>query len=161
MNPEVVSSREQELTNWLQLLLNLFDGKPYQSQAFVMFLTNKADITPSGWAASDLPKETSPKGFERPRKSDQQALWNQQLGGRLHCHLHCKRVAVDREGTPLISDVELFVGMIDVLQEYNLTKRMETAYKSMYGSVSEISSIDSTAYGDRFLGFMKEYVFLA
>jgi len=54
-----------------------------------------------------------------------------------------------------VYDVVLYLGIIDILQEYNMTKKIEHAVKSMqYDSVS-ISAVDPQFYSERFLKFIQ------
>ncbi|XP_066383250.1 phosphatidylinositol 4-phosphate 5-kinase 9-like [Miscanthus floridulus] len=54
-----------------------------------------------------------------------------------------------------VYDVVLYLGIIDILQEYNMTKKIEHAVKSMqYDSVS-ISAVDPQFYKERFLKFIQ------
>ena len=47
----------------------------------------------------------------------------------------------------------LFFGIIDILQEYNTVKQAENLY-GIFGTRSEISSVDPRFYASRFLAFM-------
>ncbi|OQR92034.1 phosphatidylinositol-4-phosphate-5-kinase (PIPK-C) [Thraustotheca clavata] len=51
-----------------------------------------------------------------------------------------------------------FVGIIDILQQYNTRKRAETFFKGFQHNAKEISSVDPDLYGNRFLDFMEKYV---
>uniref|UniRef100_A0A2P2JHS9 Phosphatidylinositol 4-phosphate 5-kinase n=2 Tax=Rhizophora mucronata TaxID=61149 RepID=A0A2P2JHS9_RHIMU len=55
-----------------------------------------------------------------------------------------------------VSDVVLYLGIIDTLQEYNMAKKMEHAYKSLQFDSLSISAVDPTFYSTRFLGFIKK-----
>ena len=50
--------------------------------------------------------------------------------------------------------VILYFGIIDILQEYNAAKQIETFYKGVVGRRTEISSVDPKFYASRFLAFM-------
>lgn len=55
-----------------------------------------------------------------------------------------------------VYDVVLYLGIIDILQDYNISKKIEHAYKSIqYDSVS-ISAVDPTFYSERFLEFIRK-----
>ncbi|CAH9113894.1 unnamed protein product [Cuscuta epithymum] len=57
---------------------------------------------------------------------------------------------------PEVYDVVLYLGIIDILQEYNMTKKIEHTFKSLqYDSVS-ISAVDPTFYSQRFLKFIRK-----
>lgn len=55
-------------------------------------------------------------------------------------------------------DVVLYLGIIDILQEYNMKKKIEHACKSFQFDSISISAVDPTFYADRFLKFI-QYVF--
>ena len=54
------------------------------------------------------------------------------------------------------SDVALYFGIIDILQTYNLGKKLEHAYKSMQFNSLSISAVNPTLYSRRFQHFMRE-----
>jgi hypothetical protein len=47
-----------------------------------------------------------------------------------------------------------YIGIIDILQEYNWWKRSETFVKSFTHDVHQVSSVDPTEYANRFVSFM-------
>eukprot|EP00252_Welwitschia_mirabilis_P010262 TRINITY_DN23450_c0_g1_i1.p1 TRINITY_DN23450_c0_g1~~TRINITY_DN23450_c0_g1_i1.p1 ORF type:complete len:192 (+),score=31.05 TRINITY_DN23450_c0_g1_i1:59-577(+) len=51
-------------------------------------------------------------------------------------------------------DVFLYFGIIDILQEYDMSKRFEHAYKSLQYDASSISAVDPKQYSKRFREFM-------
>lgn len=53
-------------------------------------------------------------------------------------------------------DVVLYLGIIDILQEYNMTKKIEHAYKSIQFDSISISAVDPTFYSQRFLEFIQK-----
>ncbi|XP_020234335.1 phosphatidylinositol 4-phosphate 5-kinase 9 [Cajanus cajan] len=53
-------------------------------------------------------------------------------------------------------DVVLYLGIIDILQEYNMTKKIEHAYKSFQFDSLSISAVDPTFYSRRFLDFIQK-----
>lgn len=53
-------------------------------------------------------------------------------------------------------DVVLYLGIIDILQDYNVSKRIEHAYKSLQFDSLSISAVDPTFYSQRFLGFIQK-----
>ncbi|KAH7404662.1 hypothetical protein KP509_15G036800 [Ceratopteris richardii] len=55
--------------------------------------------------------------------------------------------------------VVLYVGIIDILQEYDLSKRLEHAYKSLYFDPLIISAVDPAFYSKRFQKLM-HHIFL-
>ena len=51
-----------------------------------------------------------------------------------------------------------YMGLIDVLQEYNAKKRAEHALKSITADSSKISSVDPSFYAERFLDWLQTHV---
>lgn len=47
-------------------------------------------------------------------------------------------------------DVVLYYGVIDILQEYDISKKIEHAYKSMQADPKSISAVDPKLYSKRF-----------
>lgn len=52
-------------------------------------------------------------------------------------------------------DVVMFFGIIDILQDYDITKKLEHAYKSIQYDPSSISAVDPKQYSKRF----RDYIF--
>ncbi|XP_076938925.1 phosphatidylinositol 4-phosphate 5-kinase 9-like [Bidens hawaiensis] len=55
-----------------------------------------------------------------------------------------------------VYDVVLYLGIIDILQEYNITKKIEHRYKSFQFDSLSISAVDPTFYSQRFLKFIQK-----
>ncbi|KAK4377545.1 hypothetical protein RND71_003841 [Anisodus tanguticus] len=55
-----------------------------------------------------------------------------------------------------VYDVVLYVGIIDILQEYNTRKKIEHAYKSVQFDSMSISAVEPTFYSQRFLEFIRK-----
>jgi 1-phosphatidylinositol-4-phosphate 5-kinase len=51
-------------------------------------------------------------------------------------------------------DVILFFGIIDILQDYDISKKLEHAYKSMQYDSTLISAVDPKLYSRRFRDFI-------
>ncbi|KAJ0510394.1 putative 1-phosphatidylinositol-4-phosphate 5-kinase [Helianthus annuus] len=58
------------------------------------------------------------------------------------------------EPTGEFSDVVLFFGIIDILQDYDISKKLEHAYKSFQYDATSISAVDPKVYSKRFKDFM-------
>lgn len=56
----------------------------------------------------------------------------------------------------LVYDVVLYLGIIDILQDYNMSKKIEHAYKSLQFDSFSISAVDPTLYSKRFLEFIQK-----
>ncbi|KAL2345108.1 hypothetical protein Fmac_006393 [Flemingia macrophylla] len=55
-----------------------------------------------------------------------------------------------------VYDVVLYLGIIDILQDYNMTKKIEHAYKSLQFDSLSISAVNPTFYSHRFLEFIQK-----
>ncbi|XP_061359323.1 phosphatidylinositol 4-phosphate 5-kinase 1-like [Gastrolobium bilobum] len=53
-----------------------------------------------------------------------------------------------------ISDVILYFGIIDILQDYDISKKLEHAYKSLQVDSTSISAVDPKLYSKRFRDFI-------
>ncbi|XP_010544414.1 PREDICTED: phosphatidylinositol 4-phosphate 5-kinase 1-like [Tarenaya hassleriana] len=53
-----------------------------------------------------------------------------------------------------VYEVVLYFGIIDILQDYDITKRIEHAYKSLQADPSSISAVDPKLYSKRFRDFI-------
>ena len=49
-----------------------------------------------------------------------------------------------------------YVGIIDILQQYNVTKKIEHVFKSLRYDRHEISAVDADEYASRFVRFITE-----
>ena len=58
------------------------------------------------------------------------------------------------ELTGEFQDVFLFFGIIDILQDYDISKKLEHAYKSMQYDPNSISAVDPKQYCKRFRDFI-------
>ncbi|KAG7016645.1 Phosphatidylinositol 4-phosphate 5-kinase 6, partial [Cucurbita argyrosperma subsp. argyrosperma] len=89
----------------------------------------------SRWASTSLGINMEAKAEKTIRKSD---LENQLIG----------------EPTGERYDVILFFGIIDILQDYDISKKLEHAYKSMQYDPTLISAVDPKQYSKRFRDFV-------
>ncbi|KAK2966650.1 hypothetical protein RJ640_002348 [Escallonia rubra] len=58
-----------------------------------------------------------------------------------------------------VYDVVLYLGIIDILQEYNAKKKIEHTYKSLRIDPMTISAIEPKLYSKRFINFLETVVF--
>lgn len=58
------------------------------------------------------------------------------------------------EPTGELYDVIIFFGIIDILQDYDISKKLEHAYKSFQYDPSSISAVDPKQYSKRFRDFI-------
>ncbi|GMH25075.1 hypothetical protein Nepgr_026918 [Nepenthes gracilis] len=54
-----------------------------------------------------------------------------------------------------VYDVVLYLGIIDILQDYSMRKKIEHAYKSMQYDPRTISAVDPELYSRRFINFLE------
>lgn len=59
-----------------------------------------------------------------------------------------------------VENVVLYFGVIDILQAYNVSKKLEHRFKSIVLDGKAISAVDPGSYAERFRTFMKTKVFL-
>lgn len=58
------------------------------------------------------------------------------------------------EPTGQLYEVILFFGIIDILQDYDISKKLEHAFKSMHHDPTSISAVDPRQYSKRFRDFL-------
>ena len=63
-------------------------------------------------------------------------------------------VGVESDGRP--SDEVYYLGVIDILQQYDLRKRGETLVKSFLHPVAGLSSVSPRAYAARFVAYLTD-----
>lgn len=66
----------------------------------------------------------------------------------------------ENEADSVECDAVLYMGIIDILQKYDVRKRAEHAYKSWKFNALEISVVDPWFYAERFINFLQQKVFL-
>ena len=55
-----------------------------------------------------------------------------------------------------VYDVVLYLGIIDILQDYSMKKKIEHAYKSVLYDPASISVADPHFYSKRFISFLEK-----
>jgi hypothetical protein len=71
--------------------------------------------------------------------------WTDRVDLGINCHTRAGR-----------GDEIYFVGVIDILQQYNVQKRFESMVKGIFGDVRTISAIDAPSYARRFVRFIDQ-----
>ncbi|XP_059667558.1 phosphatidylinositol 4-phosphate 5-kinase 9 [Cornus florida] len=79
-----------------------------------------------------------------------------QLGVNMPARAEHIPVEEETEMFHQVYDVVLYLGIIDILQEYNMTKKIEHAYKSIQFDSLSISAVDPIFYSKRFLEFIRK-----
>jgi len=64
--------------------------------------------------------------------------------------------ATDRQGKPL--DEIYYLGIIDILTPYSVSKKLEHLFKSIQHDRTSISAVNPSQYAKRFLRFMAENI---
>jgi hypothetical protein len=64
-----------------------------------------------------------------------------------------------RKVNPLLTDKIVHVGIIDYLQTWNLSKKVENYAKTHKFSKTDISAVEPSRYRKRFVSFMSSHVF--
>ncbi|GJR64673.1 phosphatidylinositol 4-phosphate 5-kinase 4-like protein [Tanacetum coccineum] len=83
-------------------------------------------------------------------------------GSKLGISMHSRVERMERknelellgEPTGVFYDVVIFFGIIDILQDYDITKKLEHAYKSFQYDPTSISAVDPRQYSRRFRDFI-------
>ncbi|KAK4846286.1 hypothetical protein QYF36_015431 [Acer negundo] len=55
-----------------------------------------------------------------------------------------------------VYDVVLYMGIIDILQKYNMKKKIEHAYKSLHFDPMAVSVVEPKLYASRFINFLRK-----
>ena len=55
-----------------------------------------------------------------------------------------------------VYDVVLYLGIIDILQDYNLKKKLEHASKSLFLDPMSVSVVEPKLYAQRFINFLEK-----
>ncbi|XP_041010885.1 phosphatidylinositol 4-phosphate 5-kinase 8-like [Juglans microcarpa x Juglans regia] len=80
-----------------------------------------------------------------------------QLGVNMPAQANRKLQQDDDSGVELfeVYDVVLYLGIIDILQEYNVKKKLEHTLKSLHFDPTTISAVEPKLYATRFINFLK------
>lgn len=66
----------------------------------------------------------------------------------------CETPQLVGERTGELYDIVIFFGIIDILQDYDISKKLEHAYKAMQYDPTTISAVDPGLYSKRFRDFI-------
>ncbi|EPS60405.1 hypothetical protein M569_14398 [Genlisea aurea] len=112
------------------------------------------DVSPTG-----EPLSASHSGNCR-RQMDQATESNRRLGSNVpaRAELTVRSNAGELVGEPTGEhyDVVLVFGIIDILQDYDISKKLEHAYKSFQYDPTSISAVDPRQYSKRFRDFIRK-----
>ncbi|KAL6964373.1 Phosphatidylinositol 4-phosphate 5-kinase 7 [Sarracenia purpurea var. burkii] len=83
-----------------------------------------------------------------------------QLGVNMPAQASRKLLSDETNSTEMelfeVYDVVLYLGIIDILQNYNVKKKIEHTYKSLKYDPVLISAVEPKAYSKRFIGFLEK-----
>eukprot|EP00939_MAST-03C_sp_MAST-3C-sp1_P001535 g1535.t1 len=151
---DFLEDRRVRLERWCKGILRLYGDRVALSPSLRAFLTSGANCPPAGvLLEAARGKSISESAVNRLRSVGR--------GRGLRAYLAPAGVSVRtrRDLTTRCCPVTLFFGVIDVLQSFDTKKRVESMYKSIAYNGSEISAIESSAYGERFIGYVAGDIF--
>ncbi|XP_010675169.2 phosphatidylinositol 4-phosphate 5-kinase 1 [Beta vulgaris subsp. vulgaris] len=129
-------------------------------------LSNERGMSPTGRGTNkDL---SSPRKYEIFKQDSNCIMEGKRPFIRLGANMPARAERVSRteyegsNGTPRsvngndgeVLDVIVYFGIIDILQDYDISKRLEHAYKSFQVDAASISAVDPKLYSKRFRDFM-------
>lgn len=116
----------------------------------------RCDTAPTSLAAMVAQGENYTPPVRVPQRRQQNRV--AQLTGP-SSHLRKRRDGgINSEVDNKRSNEVYFMGIIDILQQYNTRKQGETAYKSLTLKKAEISCVDPAFYAKRFVSFLDENI---
>ncbi|KAL9247978.1 hypothetical protein vseg_021345 [Gypsophila vaccaria] len=120
------------------------------SQGYEMFAS---EMLGSDWMTDGIhrKKPVVRLGANMPARAEQVL----RIEGESHSGSGTPRNAVRCDGNGEVFEVILYFGIIDILQDYDITKKLEHAYKSLQVDSSSISAVDPKLYSKRFRDFMQ------
>ncbi|KAL2942775.1 Phosphatidylinositol 4-phosphate 5-kinase 1 [Bienertia sinuspersici] len=131
--------------------------------------SNERGMSPTGRVGTNK-DISSPRGYEIFEQDSNFIMEGKRPFIRLGANMPARAERVSRtdfdtqatgNGTPRsvngdgeVYDVILYFGIIDILQDYDISKKLEHAYKSLQVDASSISAVDPKLYSKRFRDFM-------
>lgn len=116
--------------------------------------------------ANAVPRKSFVKsGLEEEAETEKLSFKNERQHIKIGAKMHAKACQSPWQGNcdsfcSESHDVVLYFGIIDILQEYNLSKKLEHAYKSIQFDPLSVSAVDPTLYSKRFQHFMHQIFLL-
>ncbi|PKA59533.1 Phosphatidylinositol 4-phosphate 5-kinase 1 [Apostasia shenzhenica] len=89
---------------------------------------------------------------ESERCDDSRFINGRNLPIQLGANMQARAEPVSRNGE--MYEVVLYLGIIDILQDYDICKKLEHAYKSLQADPTSISAVDPKLYSRRFRDFI-------
>jgi hypothetical protein len=104
------------------------------------------------WMSSATSTVSSASSYLSGVDPGRTSIWKHDMGG-------LKAIGEDEA----LEDENYYFGIIDILQEYNMKKKVEHAYKSRLMELKgknpkDISAVNAKDYGERFVNFMQSEV---
>lgn len=125
----------------------------YRAQLCIKYLVNKKLYMPLWqhfvlhWKCSNGPLlrlgESTPAKAEQVSRFDEEAWEDDNIDN-----------SNPKNTRKEVVDVILYFGIIDILQDYDITKKLEHAYKSLHADPTSISAVDPKLYSKRFRDFI-------
>ncbi|KAL2342863.1 hypothetical protein Fmac_004148 [Flemingia macrophylla] len=112
--------------------------------------SNSAGLDPNSWSIIVISRGPLIRlGMNMPARAERvcKAGLDQQTGSG-------SSNSTPSESNSQISDVILYFGIIDILQDYDISKKLEHAYKSLHVDSTSISAVDPKLYSKRFRDFI-------
>ena len=137
----VLDVRQLKLQNWMNSLLQVFTSRILQtSLPLKIFLTKNADEPPLG-----MSRRTSGSSKGSGKKA---------TGTFVHPAAKQSMRMARATDVDSGSRVTLFLGVIDILQCFNLKKRIESSIKGRMSHPLAVSATDAQSYGKRFVEYL-------
>ncbi|KAK1316766.1 Phosphatidylinositol 4-phosphate 5-kinase 4 [Acorus calamus] len=145
---------EQERIMDYSLLVGVHFREPLMSRDPLLMegesgFDKPGDITPSSISRTDLDLLFDPARWASIRLGINMPARVEQVLRRSDCDSQ-----LIGEPTGEYCDVVLFFGIIDILQDYDISKKLEHAYKSIQYDPTSISAVDPKQYSKRFRDFI-------
>jgi hypothetical protein len=160
-SPDFLDRRQRLLGRWLAGLAGVLGESAGLSPSLRRFLTRGADRTPTALLLGEAAAAaTGVEGSDGRPTGAESATGPGAVTARRRLEALAQGAGLRawlkpwREGSAP-RRVVLYMGIVDVLQDYNARKMGEAAYKSrLHGSGARVSCVSSPAYCTRFLDYM-------
>lgn len=128
----------------------------HNRDSFVTFARNKNIVEARrSRASAQVNKDDMENGdlFTYGPGSTKQSPWTFRVDGGINSRQVNAESGAEMRGSEIY-----FVGVIDILQVYNTSKRLETFFKGFMDDRTQISSVSPPFYAQRFVRFMKDNI---
>jgi 1-phosphatidylinositol-4-phosphate 5-kinase len=112
--------------------------------------------------ASAAPPKQDNADADSKRVDDSKSMWDatafRQPDGGMIGHVPNAQAADDNKDNKKQQRALYYMGIIDILQEYNMKKKGEHFFKSFRFNADDISAVNSRKYGNRFIDFLSSHM---